>query len=398
MSPRTALRRLLLGLLLAAAAASPGVRAVEVELTAQYRGASGHTFEHTTPPSTACAFFPSTCRSRPSVTVPITYTKETAVVSNIRANFFLATPAPRTGRIYHEQTGEGHEIELSFQTASQQVASPTRSRNPASGRYKLNGSNCQIQTGAWRSALEYVTRWNLAAGTGACASRPDSSTVGQRETVEASALSLFYTLKLPSVFRLTPGRYRGSITYSVGAGSDFDFGDNVQALSDHEMTFAIVVDVEHSFRVQFAANTDLVTLEPPGGWVAWLDGGRIPPKLSAEVPLRLWSSGPFRIYKFCEYDVGANCGIRNRRGEDVPVQLAVTLPRYLTDFQGWQSINRRPIPTGRAAALRVEAQIFTANGPGQVHFEVAQTDLRPMLDRAGERYNGQVTVVFDAEL
>ncbi|MBA1205379.1 hypothetical protein G7009_27105 [Pseudomonas capeferrum] len=210
-------------------------------------------------------------------------------------------------------------------------------------------------------------------------------------------MSVAYTLELPPTYRVKPGIYRGSVTYSIGTGGDFDFGNEVTALNDNSLTINVVLDVQHTFLLEFPQAADRVVLEPPGGWSAWLEGGRVPTRLYSELSMRLWSSGPLKVYKLCEYDVGDVCGIRNRRGEEVPLKVAITLP-YGIRYQGWQTVRQKALPTGRAAALELESQLPTANGPGQLHFEVAQDDLRPMLDRGAELYSGKVTVVFDAEI
>ncbi|WP_312934639.1 hypothetical protein [Pseudomonas sp.] len=396
MSASWSWRSALLGVVLLSLTAQP-LRAVEVTLSARYLGESSQQFEHTTPPASMCAFFPSVCNRRPSVTVPLGYSKESKVSDVERENFYVAFPAAKNSWVYHEQTGEAHEVALNFNVFSQRVASPDPKRNPAATRYRKSG-NCQVQPGRWASSNEFVTQWSFFAWPALCTTRPDWSTTGLREVVTVSEMSMAYTLSLPPTFRLRPGRYRGSITYSVGAGGEFDFGDNVDSVTDTSVTFNIELEVQHEFRVEFGPNSDTVTLEPPGGWTSWLEGGHVPPKLASDMPLRIWSSGPFRVYKRCEYDVGDRCAIRNGRGEDVPVQVAVTMPWGVRDQNGWQTANRRPIGTGRAAALLLEGQLFTANGPGEVHFDVAQADLKPMLSRPGERYNGKVTVVFDAEL
>ncbi|MGE8465559.1 MAG: hypothetical protein ACN6QE_05400 [Pseudomonas putida] len=386
-------RRLWLAAVLVLAAP---VQALEVTLSAQYRGESSAQFEHTTPPASACAILPSMCRNKLSVTLPVTYTKLTQVTTVPRENFYVRTPAPKQVDIYHDQSGETHQVQLNFPTISQRVASPRRERNPAATPYRAGG-DCQVQNGAWISQTEFLTRWNMPRAPGECWTRAQSSVWGQQETVTTSELSVVYTLGLPPPYRLKPGIYRGSVTYTLGAGGDFDFGNDVTALNSNDITVNIVIDVQHSFRLEFPLGFDHAVLEPPGGWAAWLDGGRVPPRLFNDLSMRLWSTGPFKVYKQCEFDVGDGCGIRNRRGEEVALKVAITMP-YGVLYQGWQSVTKKPLPTGRAAALGLEAFLPTANGPSQLHFEVAQADLRPMLDRAGEKYSGKVTVIFDAEI
>lgn len=376
--------------------AMPVAHALEVTLSAQYRGESSAKFEHTTPPASACAVFSTFCTDGPSVTLPITYTKFTQISTQPRENFYMRGPAPKPVDIYHEQTGETYQAQLKFTRLAQQVASPRRRNNPAATRYRMGG-NCQPQNGTWLSQNEYLTRWHIDTMPFECWTRPESGVSNSQETVTTSELSLIYTLGLPPPYKLRPGIYRGSVTYTLGTGGDFDFGDGVTALNSNDVKVNIVLDVQHSFRVDFPVGFDHAVLEPPGGWTSWLDGGRVPPRIYSDKSMRLWSTGPFRVYKLCEYDVGDVCGIRNRRGEEVALKVGITLP-YGIRYEGWRTVNNMPLPTGRAAALEVESTLLTANGPGQLHFEVAQADLRPMLDRGGEQYSGKVTVIFDAEI
>lgn len=375
---------------------APLAHALEVTLSAQYRGENSARYDHTTPPASACALFASLCTRNPSVTLPVTYTKLTQVTTEPRQNFYVRVPEAKQIELYHDQSGEMHPVLLDFPTISQRVASPRPARNPAATSYRVGGT-CQIQNGAWASQTAYVTRWNMPRRPGECWTRPERSTTGQRETVTVSELSVVYTLGLPPTYKMKPGIYRGSVTYTLGAGGDFDFGDDVSALNSNSIKVNLVVDVQHNFRVDFPLGFDQAVLEPPGGWTAWLDGGRVPPRIYNDLPMRVWTSGPFKVYKLCEYDVGDGCGIRNRRGEEVPLRVAITLARGIF-YQGYRYVTNMTLPTGRAAALELEPTPVVINGPSQLHFEVLQADLRPMLDRAGERYSGRVTVIFDAEI
>ncbi|MNE96945.1 hypothetical protein D3C80_1952250 [compost metagenome] len=57
-----------------------------------------------------------------------------------------------------------------------------------------------------------------------------------------------------------------------------------------------------------------------------------------------------------------------------------------------------PLPSGRDSALAFESVTPVFNRPGQLHFEVGKPDVRAMLDHPGSLYQGEVTVVFDAQL
>lgn len=376
------------------ALAAPVAQALEVTLSARYRGENSSAFEHTTPEASSCSYYPSMCSRNLTVDLPITYDKRTAVTTEPRQNFFIRFPERRQITLFSDQTGEAQQVTLNFTGVTQRVASQREARNPTTG-YAYG--DCTMQSGRWTTQKEYLYHWNINRTPAECWSRPARSSWGQVEHVTTSHLSVAYTLETLPTFRFRTGTYRGSVTYRVGPGGDFDFGDDVTALNDDSLTIHVVLEVEHSFRVEFPLDFDHARLEPPGGWTGWLDGGRVPPRIYNDLSMRMWSTGPFKVYKVCEYDVGDHCGIRNRRGEEVPLKVAITLP-YGTRYQGWQVVNQWALPTGRAAALKLESILPTFNDTAQLHLEVAQDDVRSMLDRSGELYSGKVTVVFDAEL
>jgi hypothetical protein len=88
--------------------------------------------------------------------------------------------------------------------------------------------------------------------------------------------------------------------------------------------------------------------------------------------------------------------MRNPAGHQVPVNIALTLPAGV-EYQGG-AVNRLPVPVGRHAALLFDQVTVVSNRPGQMHFDVSGEPLRQMLQQAGSKYEGEVTVVFDAEL
>jgi hypothetical protein len=118
--------------------------------------------------------------------------------------------------------------------------------------------------------------------------------------------------------------------------------------------------------------------------------------LYRDLPFRLWSTGPFKVYKLCQYDTGGSCAIRNTDLHQVPVHVSMSLPAGI-QHRG-QGVDRVTLPTGRGAALQFEAATPTLNRPGQLHFEVASNDVQAMLGHAGSTYSGMATVIFDAEL
>ena len=112
--------------------------------------------------------------------------------------------------------------------------------------------------------------------------------------------------------------------------------------------------------------------------------------------MNLWSTGPFKVYKTCQYDQGTSCGIRNGAGHQVPVDVALTLPSSVQHANA--PVQRLTIPTGRASALAFDMAMPVAGQSGQLHFDVVSQHVKSMLDYPGSVYQGDVTVLFDATL
>ncbi|WP_434771055.1 hypothetical protein [Pseudomonas entomophila] len=376
----------------------PVAEAAEVTLTAQYRGGGTGRFENTTPPAQNCRLFGSLCIKGQTVDIPITYGKQvTKATGNTRDQLYSQTPRRREVDVYDQGTGDPHRLSLEITGLVLDVISNDYWRNPlASGR--PNGGCRGLGEVGNQSQRRYARGLRITDVTSpsACWQVSAYAPTNHVEPVEVVQIAIAYNLAMPPTYRMKPGLYRGSTTFTVGPGGDFDFGDQVHDLSSNTLTIHFELEVEHAFIFDFPPGSERAVLEPAGGWKAWLNGGRVPQRLYRDLPMRVWSTGPLKVYKVCEYDVGPDCGIRNDLGEDVPVRVSLSLPPGIR-YQGGP-VTRMVLPTGRAAALRFDSVIPTINRPGSLHFEVAQADVQPMLGRAGKTYNGRTTVVFDAEL
>ena len=95
----------------------------------------------------------------------------------------------------------------------------------------------------------------------------------------------------------------------------------------------------------------------------------------------------------CEFPVGASCGIQNGSGHEVALDVSVTMPPGFRDSAN-QPVSRYPL-TSTASLFKPDGyQIKRAT----MHFEVPKTDMETMLDHAGTRYSGTVTIIFEPEL
>lgn len=205
-----------------------------------------------------------------------------------------------------------------------------------------------------------------------------------------------YELRTPNPLGMSSGQYVGSITYSMGPGGDYDFGD-VMVSRNSAITFNFTLSVEHTLKVDIPPGGNRVELLPQGGWQAWLNQGRAPVRLFREQTFRIASSTRFKMQLECSLVVGNTCGLRNGAGDEVPLQVAVSLPNGLVD-QYAQAVNKLPLRLDGVGTELFQPLRYVNDRPGTLHFEVARDDVSEMLKAPGSTYSGVVTVVWDSEV
>ncbi|MBK5003064.1 hypothetical protein IAE37_005340 [Pseudomonas sp. S31] len=388
------LHRFLAGCALLQALAAPHAGAIEVDVTARYRADPSGKFENTTPKAVFCARFRFNCEGdRHAFDIPITYTKTVTVLApDVRDRFYLKLPSRRSVEVSNDQ-GERYMLTIDFTFVSQRATEI--SGNPGHAASGPRGGCSAVSMSAGFQYFAFL--WRVRDITDPCHAS-GVGTGGEVITVGVDEVGVATHLIIPPPSGMPKGIYRGRVDYSVGDGGDFDFGSHVTDLSDNVVTFNLELDVSHDLFMRFPPGSERAVLEPPGGWQSYLAGRSAPQRLSRDIPFTLWNTGPLQIYKQCQYDQGTLCAIRdsNGRGQQVPIQVALTLPGQLV--HGGQPIERLAIPTGEAAALDIVARDVVWNRPGTLHFEVGSQDLPAMLARPGSRYEGLVTVMFDADL
>ncbi len=374
--------------------------AMDVLVSARYMGDSSGRFENTTPLAAYCQRWSSYCRDTRAMQLPITYSRRTIKNSgDVRDNFYVQLPAVRQVDVHHQVTGESHRLTFEFLGVSQQVEGTTElPLNPVWTYWPQGGCTYQETFGYPNPPFPTHYLWLVKnpLSPGGCSSIHDAEANGYTVDTSVSNMGVAYRVTMPEPNRMKPGVYTGSLTYSIGPGGDFDFGNGVSDLNTGSLTFNFELDVQHAFIFEFPPGSDRAVLEPPGGWSAWLGGRGAPQRLHRDLPFRLWSTGPFKVYKLCQHYAGSGCGIRNSAGHEVPVTVALTMPggiQHLGD-----PVQRVQLPSGRGAALAFESATPVLNRPGQLHFEVGKADVQTMLGHPGSRYQGEVTVIFDSQL
>lgn len=234
--------------------------------------------------------------------------------------------------------------------------------------------------------------WIVPENAGAC-----SVTNGYDiEWMSYSTLEYGYELKTPNPLGMDAGVYEGSITYSMGPSGDIDFGDAMIPV-DNALTFNFTLTVEHILTVTLPPGGNRVELLPEGGWQAWLNRGRQPSRLFRDQTFNIFASGRFKMKLECGLAIGNTCGLRNGAGDEVPLQMAVSLPFGLNDQYG-QAVNKLPLRLDGSGTELFQARHYVNNRPGTLHFEVEREDVKSMLEQPGSTYSGLVTVIWDSEV
>jgi hypothetical protein len=206
-------------------------------------------------------------------------------------------------------------------------------------------------------------------------------------------MAIGYEMITPNPLVMKSGTYRGTLTYYTdGRSPGFYFGSVVGTKPPIEIDF--VLTLRHAFQLTIPPGGDRAVLAPPGGWDQWLNRGRPPTTLQRDLPFGLEAGGGFTMTLRCDEGtpVGRRCMINNGRGSEVPLDVSVTIPGLRTDAGA--PVNRLSLLEGLAVATQPDHYI---NNPrSMLHFEVGQTGVNEMVRHPGTKYQGAVTVVFDA--
>ena len=175
---------------------------------------------------------------------------------------------------------------------------------------------------------------------------------------------------------------------------DIDFGDAV-LFSDPELAINLVLEVDPLFQVQFPGGSNLLSLEPEGGWLNWINRGQKPTRLWREQNFNLSTSIPFKVSMSCEHTEGDQCAIATNDGHQVPVEVRMTLPNGMQDAAG-QPVRQHLMNT--VDTPHFTPKQFILGRQSTLHFEVPKPQMESMLNHPGKAYNGSVTLVWDPQI
>ncbi|ELQ18649.1 hypothetical protein A986_03866 [Pseudomonas fluorescens BRIP34879] len=234
--------------------------------------------------------------------------------------------------------------------------------------------------------------WIVPANSGACS----MSAIKDIPGLTYPVLEYSYELRTPNPLTMDSGLYTGSLSYTVGPGGDFDFGD-IMIPNDNVMSFNFTLEVDHHLKVEVPPGGHRVQLEPQGGWQGWLQNGRKPTRLFRDQTVNLCASSQFKMTLECGAPMGNTCSVRNAAGHQVPLDVAVTLPPGLSDAGG-RLVNRLPLRLDGSGTELFQPSRYIDRKPSTLHFEVQADSVAQMLEQPGSTYNGDVTVVWDSAI
>lgn len=368
-------------------------------------------FKNTTPNTGLCRTFPVFCNSRGLYSIFLGFEAQSTgpILANhtdIRQGAMIKVPADVRRIQVVSPTGQTADLEFSISAFS--ATNRTRDVNELTGR-PIGSNPTNTNTVLWGGAS-----WGFSApapcvlGTGMYASNidadyfwltPQAVACGKSPAFDIDHLllrnaSISYLMIAPDPLKMESGIYRGAITYTVGPGMDFDFGDVLQP-TENSVTLNFTLEVQHILKFQFPAGADRLALNPAGGWQQWVNHGRRPEKLVGEQDFKMWSSTPFSMKLLCEHPMGVHCGIKNPAGDTVTVETRVTLPG------GVQDDANRPV---NRYLLSADPAVFTptyyvGNGRAAMHFEVDREQVKRMIEEhSGSTYSGNLTIIWDSDL
>ncbi|MGR0140092.1 hypothetical protein [Pseudomonas sp. ICMP 564] len=365
-------------------------------------------FQNTTPISSICqSHIPTQCQALNlfSLRIPgfdaLSNGPILANHADERQGFMVQVPSHwRNVLVTHTKTGETETVQMriaGFGGLWQVPRPPGVSAwaQPGVGwtqQWARAPSPC-ISTGHLKAGLQTATYfWMVPEGAGVCSRKPSQELAYMR----IYQMEYAYELRTPNPLGMSSGEYTGSLTYTMGPGGDYDFGD-VLIPTDNQLTFSIFLEVQHDLKIEVPPGGNRIELVPQGGWQTWLNQGRKPARLFRDQTFNISASSRFKMQLECERVMGNTCALRNGDGHQVPLDISVSLPYGLNRPDG-SAVNLQPLLLSGAGTELFQPGYYVNRRPGTLHFEVAKEHADSMLAQGGSTYSGQATVIWDSDL
>lgn len=394
-----------------------------VEVTALFRPDPGNPmvnrFENTTPNRGSCAASAAYCKSLgiSSLIMPLYFKTEVPILAghSERQGPMVKLPANwRTLDVVHQTTGETRPLKVRMAALGATYRTPVPLVDivgPGTSWYEMNrtlwggsaakdarapclSTTVNHQTSAtggfffWQTPVEAAcplqSAYDIPAGF-------------QFNEAGLGILTFGYQIETPDPLGMPSGIYTGKIAYTAGPNMDIDMGD-VLLPNDPLLEINFTLTVEHTLKVEIPPGGNRIQLEPQGGWQAWLNQGRKPTRLFRDQTFNLSASSRFKMQLECGTgQIDDTCVMQNAAGDQVPLEVLVSLPNGLTNTDGG-AVNRLPLKVSGAGTELFQPSFYVNRRPGTLHFEVQREGVEEMLKREGDTWSGTVSVVWDSEV
>lgn len=399
-----------LTLALFCSSASAGFTEVRAEFRPDPANPMLNRFKNVTPSTGYCEHFFAFCKPRGLFSLalpigPVPYTSGGPVQANHtdpRQGAYLKVPSEWRTVTVTNDAGSSAELDVRisgiggradhFADVVQLTGGGGYEQLWSTGRWHRAPPPCLPTFGLTGTSYWVLWSWLVPENAGACSTQAKFDL----PKFEYRYLSFGYELRTPNPLGMPAGIYNGSVTYSVGPGMDFDFGDIVLP-HDNLVVLNFVLDVDHILKVEVPPGGNRIQLEPQGGWQAWLNNGRKPTRLFRDQTVNLWASSQFKMTLECPEPLGNTCSVRNAAGHQVPLDIAVTLPPGLSDAAG-RAVNRLPLTLDGSGTELFQPSRYVDRKPSTLHFEIKADGVGQMLEQPGSTYSGTATVVWDSEV
>ncbi|EML7989139.1 MULTISPECIES: hypothetical protein [Stenotrophomonas] len=369
----------------------------EVKVTGRFRPSAlnpgNSEFENTTPRGSFCNWRPEECDKKGAYIFNVgggEFWRKSGDGDNAsrRDTTYVRFPNPRIINLTEVATGRSFPAKISFAAIALRLDF-TNGVDP--WYYGISGGCTAIRGGGglgWSNG-----GWGVrdpSEPKECFSNRPRNS-----RTYRYRNVGIGIKVELPRATTLLNGRYEASESWSTGGlDADIDLGDNITGTSSIRMNF--VFDVIHDFEVMFSSESPTARLVPDGGWSQWIDYGLVPRRLHQELPFNLTSSMDFSMKLRCEYEVDDRCGIQNAANDElVPVDVDVTIPGMSNVRDGRPAQNTALLPDD-ARAPRFTPDGYLMQRRSTLRFTAGREAVTEMLKSPGSHWQGNMTVVFDA--
>lgn len=390
-----------------------------INLTAKFTPAinnsnSDGVFTNTTLQSGYCKDYPQYCNgSDVSVNLPLSTTISYPIVAKNEPRdgpYFNFPKTPRTLTVRNQNTGEAFDVTFKVESFSAYNAKNYQRTDWVNGSFVNvpSGNGCTsggigLYTEQW-----YAFMWKFSNNTSPCYK---VSKIDRTEPSKFYDMSIGYSLVAKdNLLTVGSGTYVGKLSFTVGPGGDFDFGDNYQA-SDSVVDINLILSVNHDLIVTTTPESRALSLQPCSAgkvcteeqgkqnWERWMIT-KITPQLTARSDFLLSSTGAFTAYLQCEYIQGEHCAIKSdNNGQLVPVKAYLSMPDNIINQRTNSTVLRAPMAINKDVLNNTFlTRDIGSNRKGSIDFLVTQHDVDTMLMTRPDTYRGTVTVIFDPQI